>query len=102
MPSLLETEQLRLVRLFIYRMVKRVRRALGGTSQLERICSSAGDDTAPHTAEMTRHFWNEWSSSRKLQPLFTECAHSPNMDVAATVQRIVDLKKLSTNSQVCV
>lgn len=88
-------------------MVKRVRRAMGGVSQVERICLGAGGrgntrpvPDAPHTPTMTYHFWLEWRSSKKLQSLFRASAGDANMDVNATAERIVSLKKVTNSDRV--
>lgn len=78
-------------------MVKRVRRAVSGQCEVVRICGGAnhrGAEAAPveHTSAMTRALWNEWSTSKKLQPIFVQRAKDPLMDVDSTVALICEAK----------
>lgn len=77
------------LRLFVYRMVKRVRRLISGASEVERICSDV------HSAEMTERFWLEWRSSKRLSELFATHAHSVDLDAAETAAAICAAKRVS-------
>lgn len=100
MPALLKLrrtlKKVRLLSIALYRMVKRVRRAVGGASQVERICA----DDSTSAAEMTLRFWHEWSASRRLRTLFETRAHAADLDIASTAADIASLKSLSADSGV--
>lgn len=78
--------------------MKRVRRLVSGQTEVARIC---GDARRPdgahvqHTAHMTSALWNEWSTSKKLQPLFTKYARDPDMPVDEVAAEICGTKKIA-------
>lgn len=83
-------------------MVKRVRRLVNGTCEVARICGYDPHDdsrTPPHTPEMTRAFWQEWSTSKKLRPIFEESHAKSDMDVEYVVNRICSSKNIPGTSQ---
>lgn len=82
------TPQASLVRLYVYRMVKKVRRLTGGAGELQRICSSE------HSAAMTARFWDEWRSSRRLGASFRAHAAQLDMDVERATADICRVKRL--------
>lgn len=80
-------------------MVKRVRRALGGQTQIERICTGPNAlEITPHTPSMTHAFWNEWSTSKKLQSLYEDVGKSPDMDVNLVLTQIQEVKQISNSA----
>jgi len=83
------SRKVRYIRLTLYRMVKRVRRVVGGVSQVERICSAA-----EHTSAMTRKFWDEWRTSKRLNSVYKRHATSPDMDVDIVCDEITSLKRV--------
>lgn len=86
-------------RLVLYRMVKRVRRVLGGQTEIERICGGARNSTAvEHTQQMTHAFWKEWSTSKKLEHIYKERGTQSDMDVTATAKDILSVKHVSPRS----
>lgn len=87
--------KVRLVRIYLYRMVKRVRRIAGGVSQVERIC--ANDQ---HTSAMTARFWDEWRTSKRLQTVFKKYSHSDQLDPPKVGDEICTLKRVSQGNEV--
>ncbi len=85
--------KVRLVRLYFYRMVKRVRRIAGGASQVERICANE------HTPSMTARFWEEWRTSKRLQGVFKKHAHSDQLDPSRVGDEICTLKRVSRETE---
>lgn len=97
--------QIATVRLFIYRMVKRVRRLLSGNCEIARICGetreSDRDSVAtlqPHTPEMTALLLTEWRSSAKLTPLYRDIGTSADMQVDDAVTAICAVKHISPSA----
>lgn len=94
--TLVAVQQVAAIRLFLYRMVKRVRRLVTGNSEIARICGGTRPNGAAqaHSRDMTKAFWDEWSTSKKLRLVFTDCGKDPNMDINATKDRICDAKSI--------
>lgn len=86
--------KVRIVRIYIYRMVKRVRRIAGGVSQVERICAN------DHTTAMTVQFWDEWRTSRRLQAIFKKYAHSDQLDPSRVGGEICTMKRVPRENDV--
>lgn len=84
-------------------MVKRVRRLVSGQTEVARICGDArrpGETCAEHTAHMTAAFWNEWSTSKKMQQLFVKYARDPDMPVDDVTAEICGTKKITESPTV--
>lgn len=73
-------------------MAKKVRRIAGGTGQLERICSSE------YNPAMTKRFWDEWRTSRKLARTFKAYAKKSDFDVDAVADEICASKRVSRDA----
>lgn len=81
------------VRIVVYRMVKRIRRAATGRCAIERICGGEHDNGTP----MSLQFLREWGKSRQLATTFANHAGRSDMDVEAAATQILEMKRLSSH-----
>lgn len=84
------------IRLFFYRMVKRVRRLIRGDCEIARICG--GDPSTQneqlHSTDMTKSFWREWSTSKQLREIFHASAKDAHMSTTDLTKQICQTKKV--------
>lgn len=88
---------IQVLRLFFYRMAKRVRRFVSGQTEVARICGDGRQvegRVVEHSVTMTTALWKEWSTSRKLHQLFADHAKDPGMEVDETAKLICGTKNI--------
>lgn len=100
----IKRKQVDLIRLTVYRMVKRVRRLVSGQCEIARICGESRDNSTSegalkqHSTDMSAKFLTEWQRSSKLTDLYDKFSSPPGMETDEAIAAICKGKNIPSDS----